>query len=89
MPYRVKLTRAAQKVYIKLPPKLRTGLEKCFAHLEYDPRIHRNIKKLKGQENDYRYQVGGWRIMYQIDEANKLVSVYEIGPRGDVYKHGH
>lgn len=37
----------------------------------------------------YRYQVGGWRIMYEVDEAKKLVSVYDIGPRGDVYKHGH
>jgi mRNA interferase RelE/StbE len=89
MPYKVKLTKTAQKVYIKLPPKLRNGLEKCFTQLEFDPRIHRNIKKLKGYENEYRYQVGGWRIMYQIDEVQKLVSVYDIGPRGDVYKHGH
>jgi mRNA interferase RelE/StbE len=89
MPYKVRLTKTAQKVYLKLPPKLRVGLEKCFAQLEYDPRIHRSIKKLKGYENDYRYQAGGWRIMYQIDEAHKLVSVYDIGPRGDVYKHGH
>ena len=89
MTYKVKLTKAAKKVYIKLAPKLRTGLEKCFSQLEYDPRINSNIKKLKGHENDYRYQVGGWRIMYEIDEANKLVSVYDIGPRGDIYKHGH
>ena len=89
MPYKVKLTKTAQKVFLKLAPKLRLGLEKCLQQLEYDPKVHRNIKKLKGFDNDYRYKVGGWRIMYEIDEANKLVKVYEIGPRGDVYKHGH
>jgi mRNA interferase RelE/StbE len=89
MPYRVKLTKAAQKVFIKLPVNLRSGLEKCFAQLEYDPRIHQHIKKLKGYENDYRYKAGGWRILYEIDAAQKLVIVYDIGPRGDVYKHGH
>jgi mRNA interferase RelE/StbE len=57
--------------------------------LEHDPKLHQNIKKLKGYDNDYRYKVGGWRIMYEVDEARKLVIVYEIGPRGDVYKHGH
>jgi mRNA interferase RelE/StbE len=89
MPYKVKLTKAAKKVYIKLPLKLRIGFEKCFAQLELDPKIHRNIKKMKGYANDYRYQVGGWRIMYEIDETLKVVMVYDIGPRGDVYKHGH
>ncbi|MEJ2672403.1 MAG: type II toxin-antitoxin system RelE/ParE family toxin [Deltaproteobacteria bacterium] len=89
MSYKVKLTKTAQKIYLKLSPKLRISLDKCFAQLEYEPRIDRNIKKLKGYKNDYRYRVGGWRIIYEIDEVQKLVSVYDIGPRGDVYKHGH
>ena len=89
MPFKIKLTNAAKKVYIKLAPKLKMGLEKCLSQLEYDPKVHRNIKKLKGYDNDYRYKVGRWRIMYEIDEAKKLVIVYEIGPRGDIYKHSH
>ena len=89
MPYKVKLTKTAQKVFLKLAPKLRLGLEKCLVQLEYDPKVHQNIKKLRGYGSDYRYKVGGWRIIYEIDEANKLVKVYEIRPRGDVYKHGH
>jgi len=69
MPFKVKLTKTAKKVYIKLAPKLKMGLEKCLAQLEYDPKVHRNIKKHKDYDNDYRYKVGGWRIMYEIDEA--------------------
>jgi mRNA interferase RelE/StbE len=88
MPYKVKLTKTAQKVFLKLTPKLRLGLEKCLLQLEYGPKVHRNIKKLKGFDNEYRYKVGGWRIMYEIDETENIVKVYEIRPRGDVYKHG-
>jgi mRNA-degrading endonuclease RelE of RelBE toxin-antitoxin system len=34
---------------------------------------------------NYRYQVGGWRILYEVNEAQKVVTVYGIKPRGDVY----
>lgn len=89
MPYEVKFTKSARKIYLKFTPKLRTALDNCFAKLEEEPRHHPNIKKLKGVASDYRYQVGGWRIMYEIDDQNKLVTVYNIRPRGDAYKHGH
>ncbi len=46
-----------------------------------------NIKKLRGESDGYRYQVGGWRILYEVDEASKTVRVYEISPRGDACKH--
>ncbi len=36
----------------------------------------------------YRYQVGGWRILFKVDDLNKEVRVYDIKPRGDAYKHG-
>ena len=85
MSYEVKLTKTAQKIYIKLPPKLQAGLDRCFAHLEADPKGNPNVKRLKGYQGTYRYQVGGWRILYGVTEAQKVVTVYEIRPRGDVY----
>ncbi len=77
-----------KKVYLKIPAKLRSGLDKCFANLEINPRNNPNIEKIKGYKSDFRYQVGGWRILYEIDENQQIVTVYEIRPRGDVYKHG-
>ena len=89
MPYEVRLTKTGKKVLTRLPAKLRAGLEKCFSRLEADPKNHPNIKKLKGYEIDYRYKVAGWRILYEINEKDKVVTVYDIRSRGDVYKHGH
>jgi mRNA interferase RelE/StbE len=85
MSYEVKLTKTAQKIYEKLPPKLKAGLDRCFTHLEADPWGNPNVKRLKGYLGNYRYQVGGWRILYEVEETHKVVTVYEIRPRGDVY----
>ena len=89
MSYELRLTKTAKKVFSRLPAKLRIGLEKCFNQLEADPKNHLNIQKLKGYTSDYRYKVAGWRILYEINEKQRVVTVYEIRPRGDVYKHGH
>ncbi len=55
MPYEVKLTKTAQKVYDKVPGKLQAGLDRCFIHLEADPKRNPNIKKFKGFPGHYRY----------------------------------
>lgn len=88
MPYEVKLTKTAQKVYGKLPPKLQAGLDRCFTHLEADPRGNPNVKRLKGFPGSYRYQVGGWRILFEMDETQRAVTIYDIRPRGD-FCRGH
>jgi mRNA interferase RelE/StbE len=85
MPYEVRLTKTAQKVYEKLPVKLQTGIDRCLASLEIAPKNNPNVKKLKGYPNDFRYQVGGWRVLYEVDEPGKVVTVYDIRPRGDIY----
>ncbi len=89
MPYNVILTQPAFKVYKRLSYKIKTGLDRCIAFLEDSPKFGPNIQKIKGKTDCYRYQVGGWRILFMVDEMNKEVRVYEIRPRGDVYKHGH
>jgi mRNA interferase RelE/StbE len=88
MPYNVLIMKSAHKVYDRLPLKLRRGLDRCLLALETNPKNNPNIKKLSGHGASFRYQVGGWRILYEVDDASHEVKIYEIGPRGDVYK-GH
>jgi mRNA-degrading endonuclease RelE of RelBE toxin-antitoxin system len=89
MPYEVILTGPARKAYDKLNLKLRTGLDRCIVFLEDSPKYGPNIQRMKGQPDCYRYQVGGWRILYRVVDGSKEVRIYEIRPRGDIYKHGH
>lgn len=89
MPYKVILTRPALKVYQKLTYKLRAALDRCIIELEDSPKYGPDIERLKGKPHHFRYQVGGWRITYKVDESFKEVRIYGIRPRGDAYKHGH
>jgi mRNA interferase RelE/StbE len=34
----------------------------------------------------YRIRVGSYRVVYEVDEAARVVSVLRVRPRGQVYK---
>ena len=85
--YKVLLQSQPEKYYQKTPSKIAEALEECFLRLEDDPRQRLGkIKKLKGHDNLYRYQVGYLRVVYEVHEDKKEVSVTAILPRGDSYK---
>ena len=86
-PYDVILTKTAQKNYEKLPVKLQDGVDRCLIRLETSPKAGANIKRMEGHPGYYRFQVGGWRIVYHVNDEIHEVRVHDIRPRGDVYKH--
>jgi len=43
-------------------------------------------RKMRGSESSYRLRVGDYRVIYQVDLANKVVIVYHARHRSDVYK---
>ncbi len=66
---------------------LAAKLARCFLQLERDPRRHNNIKRLKGDlAGAYRYRVGDWRVIYEIDDAARRVHVLVIAHRRDAYE---
>jgi len=56
------------------------GLEK----LALDP-PQGDIKTLEGKDG-YRLRVGGYRVLFDIEE--NMILVYDIAPRGQAYKGG-
>ncbi len=44
-----------------------------------------DIKPLKGRP-EWRLRVGDYRILFLIDDENKVYIVTKISPRGDAYK---
>jgi mRNA interferase RelE/StbE len=44
-----------------------------------------DIKKLKGRIDTYRLRIGNYRILYKIDDAERLITVIRVGVRGSVY----
>ena len=43
-------------------------------------------EKLEGEENKYRARQGNYRIVYSIDDRNRVVVITKIGDRKDVYR---
>jgi len=43
-------------------------------------------KKLVDSESSYRLRVGDYRVIYQVDSEKKVVTIYHVRHRKDVYK---
>lgn len=82
--YKVTFSTRAEKAMRKLTPQARARVEQKLAYLRMTPRGH-DTKKLAGEENQYRTRVGDYRILYEIKDAELIVWVLDVGPRGGIY----
>ncbi|MEG5141117.1 MULTISPECIES: type II toxin-antitoxin system RelE family toxin [unclassified Microcoleus] len=57
----------AQKVYVNADKNLAKKNARCLEQLEQTPRLHPNIKALKGDfAGYYRYGIGDYRVIYWV-----------------------
>jgi mRNA interferase RelE/StbE len=64
---------------------LRARVAEKISALGTDPRPQ-GVKKLAHTERTYRVRVGDYRIVYEIADAERVVSISKIGHRRDVYR---
>jgi len=83
--YEVRLMPQARKDLDKSRGKLLTKFENIIIGLYDEPKLH-NSKKLSGGGSRRRIRSGDYRILYEIDEHRKLVKVYRIAHRREVYR---
>ena len=83
--YRVEIKRSAERDLGTLEPNLGKrillGIEALSAH----PHPVQS-RKLVGSENSYRLRVGRYRVLYQIDHQCRLITVFAIGHRREIYR---
>lgn len=85
MAYEVEITRAARHALERLHGPLADRLHHAIERLA-DERRHQGVVALKGAlAGDYRVRVGDHRIVFEIDDARRVVQVVEVGHRGSVY----
>lgn len=51
-----------------------------------DPKSFKDVKKLKGMENGYRWRVGVYRILGTIEGTTVTITIFKIGHRRDIYR---
>lgn len=82
--YSLRIRRSAAREISALPAKDRRRVVARIARLASDPRPV-GCEKLSGEEK-YRIRQGDYRILYEIVDADLIVTVVKVGNRRGVYR---
>ena len=82
--YSLRIKRSAAKEIEALPPKDRRRVVAKIEALVSNPRPS-GCERLSGEEK-YRLRQGDYRILYEIIDAELVVTVVKVGNRRDVYR---
>jgi mRNA interferase RelE/StbE len=82
--YELLIKRSAAKELGALPTMYRRRIAARIQELSKEPRPS-GVEKLSGAEQ-YRIRQGDYRVLYEIDDGKKTVTIVRIGHRRDVYR---
>ncbi|MDP2167288.1 MAG: type II toxin-antitoxin system RelE/ParE family toxin [Thermodesulfovibrionales bacterium] len=82
--YTVEIVPKAEKEFLKLQGAVRNRIRQKILSLEDNPRTF-GIKKLRETEY-YRFRAGDFRVIYAINDKEKIVKVLSIAHRKEVYR---
>ena len=83
--YSLVIERAAEKDMQRLPEDVHGRVSEAILQLKSNPRPH-GSKKLTGMAGSWRIRVGDYRVLYDIADAVRIVRVYRVRHRKDVYR---
>jgi mRNA interferase RelE/StbE len=82
--YNVLLKPSAVKYVNGLPSSDAERILRVLRNLEKDPRPPGCLKLTT--EEGYRIRIGRYRVLYEVNDRRKLVVIYRIKHRKDVYR---
>lgn len=82
--YKLKIKKSAERDLKRLPKPLFIRLNQQILALRQEPRPS-GVRKLQGKLEGWRVRVGDYRIVYQIDDADQIVTIVRVRHRRDVY----
>jgi mRNA interferase RelE/StbE len=83
--YAVEVRRPAERDLRQLPPKIVDRAWLAIRRLADDP-LPRGAVKLTGSTNEYRLRVGVYRILYEVEHDQRLVTVFRVAHRREAYR---
>jgi len=83
--YTVVTTNSFEKTMATLPVNWRKRIVAKIKEVASNPYApNNNLKKLQGRDG-YRLRVGGWRVIYELQDDRLVMLVLEVGQRGGIY----
>ena len=83
--YRVVVARSARKELESLPRATADRIVTVLESLAEQPRPV-GVRKLRGAADLWRVRVGDYRIVYALDDAQKIVDIRVVRHRKDAYR---
>jgi len=83
--YDIYVEKAAERDLKKLPA---ADFERIIPHLKSlaEDAKPPGSRKISGTEHDWRIRVGTYRIIYELNEKEKVVSILRVRHRREVYR---
>ncbi|MHC4693831.1 MAG: type II toxin-antitoxin system RelE family toxin [Planctomycetota bacterium] len=82
--YRITIKKSAAKELEALPKKDLPRIIKRIQTLAQNPRPD-GSQKLSGKEQ-YRVRQGDYRIVYSIEDKDRIIDIFKIGHRREIYR---
>ncbi len=86
MEYSLQLKPSVEKDLKSLSKTTLLRVFKQIIALQHDPLPHQSVK-LSGMDHLYRFRIGDYRIMYEVNGQAKLVIIHYVRHRRDVYRN--
>jgi mRNA interferase RelE/StbE len=84
--YEIFFTKQADRTLRKMSHDTARLIREKFDQLAQDPyAVNPNVAKLQGRPG-YRFQVGDWRVIYELEDDRLVIMVLKVAPRGGVYR---
>ena len=83
--YEVIFTESAAKLINTLQKGYKEKLRAIAEHLTNNPFCY-PYKKIRGETDLYRIRLGKYRVLYEVNNAERRVTILKIDERGSVYK---
>jgi mRNA interferase RelE/StbE len=84
--YKIRLSNHAGKDLDRLGRDTRERILQKLVDIADAPHDPRLSSPLTGKGNLRKSRVGGWRIIFSVEDEIKVVAVVTIEPRGQVYR---
>lgn len=83
--HRILYKKKALKALAKMPKPLADRFRSAFSAIAQGQHRQLDIKPMEGV-GGFRLRIGDYRAVYEIDNGRLIVTVFNIGGRGDIYK---
>ena len=83
--YEIQWKHSAEKELRGIDKQFISRILETINSLSVDP-FPSQHQKLHGAESSYRIRIGDYRAIYQVDFENKIIVIYHVRHRKDIYR---